>query len=48
MLTSYAFMQYADAEAGLSTTNQLIYEYISDKLLAKNNVTTSTDDTYDK
>lgn len=48
VLTSYVFMQYADAEAGLSTTNQFIYEYISDKLLAKNNATTSTDDSYDK
>jgi len=47
-LTSYVFMKYADAEAKLSTVHDYIYEYISDKLLAKNNSVTSTDDPYDK
>jgi len=47
MLDKYIYLKYADAENNLSTTKTYIYEYISDKLIAKNNQVNVSLDAYE-
>lgn len=48
LIESNIYMQYADAESQLSSSYTYIYEYIADKLLAKDNIIVETADAYDK
>lgn len=48
MLDKHVYMQYADAEESLSTEHTYIYEYIAQKLIAKNNLAANVNDTYDE